>query len=287
MSRDVCVKDIPELRDAIPSKEGLLNDLKKIPLGSFIAFKDEMLLPTWVSELSANLKTIHGYFAEVPTPDVKPMLWSYPQIMFGVWRQEEVEATNKEWNALKANEVLMQIQELILTANGVLNPKPSNNKSHVVENVEDVEDEEDAYDIDDEDTESQDDDVGAFYARDIERGDVVAILCTEGDDNIKLPNTNTHIWLCHVSKVKPWEKPAKVRRRTSDEGSPSTPYEVSGHLYQGSINNLVYGSFTTLIVADAGIIHIFDGKTIKDPRHLKLENNVIKEMCEYVSSWDD
>jgi hypothetical protein len=134
--------------------------------------------------------------------------------MFGVWRPEEVEATNKEWNALKANEVLMQIEELIHTANGVSNPKPSksnggtsSSKSRVVD-VEDVEDVEDIYDVDNEDIESQDDsddDVGAFYARDIERGDVVAILCTEGDDNIKLPNTNTFIWLCHVSKVKPWK----------------------------------------------------------------------------------
>ena len=78
-----------------------------------------------------------------------------------------------------------------------------------------------------------------------------------------------------------------MRRSTNDERSPSTPYEVSGHLYQGSIDNLVYGSFTTLIVADAAIIHIFDGKTINDPKHFNLEVEQVQEMCEYVSCWDN
>jgi hypothetical protein len=268
MSGNVCVSDIPELVDAIPkSKDDLFRDLKKIPLGSFITFKEEMLTPTMVSEVNANSSVIGRFFAAVQEPNNTPMLWSYPQVMFGVWRPEEVDAAKQEWNALKAKEVLMEIKDLIDKVDGApatTFPKSvtdSRKRKKVEKKVQEIKD-----------------DTGIYYVSDIEVGDVVAVVCPDQspqNDNIQLPNTNTYIWLCHVSSVEPYNK------------STNSPYVVQGHFYNGSIDALMYGEKQTIVVANAALITIFYSKLIEDPTHLKLEDDEIEGMCKYVRDWDD
>jgi hypothetical protein len=195
--------------------------------------------------------------------------------MFGVWRPEEVDATKQEWNALKAKEVLLEIKDLIDKVDGTPATKftESKKRKNVEKEVEEI--------ASKSENDDESDGEGIFRASSIQVGDVVAVLCAKQSsqyDNIQLPNTNTYIWLCHVSSVKPYEK---------STNSLSTPYVVRGHFYNGSIDTLLYGEKQTIVVADAAIISILYSKLIEDPKHLKLEDDEIDEMCEYVRAWDD
>jgi DNA mismatch repair ATPase MutL len=134
------------------------------------------------------------------------------------------------------------------------------------------------------------DDGAAFIASKIQEGDVVSIMCTSGSLDawsIKLPKTKAHIWLCHVSSVKPTKKSVKARRTSHDMSSATTPYEVIGHFYKGTIDNLVYDKKDKVFVVDTAIVNILYRKYIDDPKNLKLQKDEIKEMRVYVRkmSW--
>ena len=301
MSGELAVKNIPELARWIPSGvQGLLKDLHEIPLGSYITFKEEMLIPTMLSEFDANREVINRYFTPITPPSTIPMIWSYPQVMYGVWTDKEKEHAHKEYRSIQANELLLKMKELIDEAvgapsNGASSSKqqPPQTKTVVGEEVNTVvndEVENADEDTSDDESEDTDSDGSMWKASKIEVGDIVAILCLGNHVDkwsILVPDTNKHIWLCHVSSTRPKAKPKKVRRSSENETNPTTPYDVTGNLYMGELDNLRYynGKRQTIEVVDPAIAIILYKKSVHNPKQLELEEDEIDEICEFVKGW--
>lgn len=296
MCGGLAVKDIPELARWIPSTvDGLMEELKEIPLGCYITFKEEMLTPTMVSEFDANREVIHRYFAPITPPNTIPMIWSYPQVMYGVWTEKEKEQADKEYRSIQANELLLKMKELIDEAVGAPSngassskqlppPEPIELKKVTPEDV--MSDDEPGYTTSDEES----DDGSVWKASSIEVGDIVGILCLGSNVDkwsIPVPETNKYMWLCHVSSTRPKTKPAKNRRSSKNETNPFTPYVVTGNFYTGNLHNLHYDGRKrqTVEVIDAAITIILYKKFISNPKELKLEEDEIDEICEFVTEW--
>jgi hypothetical protein len=292
------VSNIPEFASVIPkTREHLLEELKKIPIGAFISFKEEMLSPTMSSEFDMNIEIIQRFFAHVPKPNKIPTIWSYPQVMYGVWTDRDGTEAQKEWNALKAKEVLTEIRNLIDEVEGAPLPRAQNTTpcEPLPNEVGDTTDDDDTSDGDSdvedvEDVENVEDDLTEWKASNIEAGDVIGILCVGSSKDkwsIPIPNSEKHIWLCHVSKATPKQKPKKIKRMSNIDTHATTPYMVTGNFYKGALDNLAYdgGKKQTVEVVDATITIIIYKKCIKDVKTLQLMQDEIDEICEYVNRW--
>lgn len=287
MSSELDVKDIPELSRWIPnSVEGLLENLQDIPLGCYITLKEEMLTPTMVSEFATNCEVINRYFAPITQPTTIPMIWSYPQVMYGVWTEKEKEKANKEYRAIQANELLLKMKELIDEAVGAptstSKPTLPPANTSVREEIKEM-DITNTSDISDDEMEFE----GIWKASKIEVGDIVAIVCIGSNVDkwsISIPNTNKHIWLCHVSSTRRKVKPKKIRKTSENETNHTTPYMITGNLYMGVLDNLSYDNRKrqTIEVIDPAIAIILYKKSVHDPKKLKLEEEEINEIFEFV-----
>lgn len=96
-------RDIPMLKE----------HLSQIPLGSHFEFKEELMSDKMRDDLQACLATIHTYFETVEKPDKVPVLWSYPQIIYGEWNQEFKEETLNRWNVVNNHELLLEIKNMV------------------------------------------------------------------------------------------------------------------------------------------------------------------------------
>jgi hypothetical protein len=112
------MEDISELIVRIPtSQEQFLQELKQIPFGSHVSFREKLLTTNIDNDLQKSLATIHPFFAEVEKPAKVPLIWSYPQIIFGEWNDDKG-AARRGWDAIKAQEFLTEIKNIVSVAQG-------------------------------------------------------------------------------------------------------------------------------------------------------------------------
>lgn len=109
----------PVLAQGVPKDiPSLLADLKKIPLGSHFDFGEGVLTLGQEKQLAHSRKTVHEFFATPEQPNVVPTIWSYAQVMYGEWNDDFKQEAVKAFDALKAEETLNQIRELMVASEG-------------------------------------------------------------------------------------------------------------------------------------------------------------------------
>lgn len=262
---DNSITNFAELQQKIPkNKEELLDELRKIPIGTYISLKEELLTPTMKSEMDFNIDILKSFFAPVSKPNKIPMIWSYPQIMYGIWRECDKEEAHKKWNDLKTTQLLMDIRQLIDNVQGNHTTSANATIGHQL--------------VDDDDDDMSEDE-GVFSASKIERGDIVVILCPDNQidySSIKLPKTEKYIWVCHVKSV--CLKKRKNKQPKLDFGPVRNSYSVRGNFYKGTINNLVYSSVDCVEIVDIDILNVLSAKHIINPKTFQFEKDEIDDI---------
>jgi hypothetical protein len=238
----------------------LLADLKMIPLGSFFQFKEGMLSDKQVKDLEVNINTIQGFFHKVNAPKLIPIIWSYAQVMYGVWNNDFKLKAVESFNAMQAQDVISKIKDMIELAEGkqkmpqktlqtlfkegtINQSQPKINKKRKAEQWD------------------------SWHMMKIEVGNVVAIICgEERGDTIKVPNTNHYILLCKVVSVK--------RLRYG---------EISAYLYSGNIEELSLNSELpqNLHFKETSIVSIYEDD---ESEEFNLTQENIDDMASFIRS---
>jgi hypothetical protein len=263
----------------IPSSiSELLTDLKSIPLGGYFEFKNGLLTCKQQRNIEVDTNTILGFFQKVKTPQLIPSIWSYAQIMYGVWHNEFKQKVVENFNAIQAQDVIMKIKNMLAAAQGVekVRGKTLQNmfKEGTVENEKiikkrrHVPQEKKTKRSKIEKVDLEIDDTNAWQMMNIEVGNVVAIVCTETNDNtsMKVPSTNHYIWLCKVMSV---EK--------LDNG------EITAYMYEGDLFNLSLNTKNTQVIEfkETSIVSIFEDDDNED---FNLTHDNVEEIASFIKT---
>jgi hypothetical protein len=269
-TEDKEIADISELIQRIPSsREMLFAELKEIPLGSFIDIKRELLSQDMHTQLSSNLKFIHEFFSEVQKPDVIPMIWSYPQLMYGIWTDNFKESTKQEWNQIKAQEVITEIKGLLFAVDGPIVEKRSkeevfnvttNNSKKVAPIVKRRKIKH---------TKNEKDIMQDKNVRNLKIGDVVIAVCEEDSCwSIKIPYSQKVVWVCYVNDIE----------QTIQENW----IKVTGVLYKGTLEKLLYSKkdVFSIDLNSECIVGIIKKEQVPFPDKLKFDKDDVESIVQ-------
>jgi hypothetical protein len=272
----------PQLRVSQSINE-ILADLKMIPLGSFFQFKEGMLSGKQQKDLDININTIQGFFHKVSVPKLIPIIWSYAQVMYGIWHNDFKQKTVENFNAMQAQDVIAKIKDMIELAEGKQKMPQKTlqtmfKEGTINQSQSEIKKKKATCKLDKKSkkrkVEQWDLEIGVFddenswHMMNIEVGNVVAIICGETCDNtsIKVPHTNHYIWLCKVVSIK--------RLKFG---------EISAYMYTGNLDELSLDSKLPqkLHFKETSIVSIFEDD---ESEEFNLSQENIDDMVSFIRS---
>jgi hypothetical protein len=252
------------------SKVDFMAEIKRIPFGEHFVFKDGLLNDYVNNKLTNTVNILKHLFAPADKKEKpKHVLWSYGQVMFGEWHDEEKGKAIQEFKDYKEQKMRVAMDHVVSMVElpfpkqnkrkaGSLATKETNKlakKPKHVEKMDTVETVESEQPM-------------AFYAKQIEKGDIVVIMCNTRDSwSIQVPNTSKSVWVCYVRELKVMTN--KVR--------------VVGNFYKGSIDELTFdhNSCETVYVRDSDIAHLLSGISKTEAQWFEFEDDELKQVINF------
>lgn len=248
------------------SKVDFMQEMKHIPFGNHFIFKDGLLSDSIQEKLNRSHQTLTKIFDKADTMGkAKQVIWSYGQIMFGEWHNDEKEKAVKEYKEYKEQKTRVAMEYVISntelpfpkgkkrkapdtkgeTKENTPNPAKSAKKDKPIEKPLDI---------------------IRFDATKIEEGDIIAIVCSSKDKwSIPVPNTTKHVWVCTVNEVKYMTRMVRV----------------VGQFYKGSIDEMVFDANSEQVVdvVDGCVANILSG--IQQTEWFQFEDDEIQQIIDF------
>lgn len=259
-SDDGRVSDSTTLMNRVPKdKVDFMAEMKRIPFGTHFLFKEGLLSNTVNANLDKTKLILSKIFGKVDTEGKpKQMIWSYGQVMFGEWHEEEKQGAIQEYKDYKEQKTRAAMDYVIAStelpfpkskkrkATHLVNTKVSSKPQNINKAAKKATDVSVHSTMANDLIDDNDEAVITFHASRIETGDIVAIVCRSRDRwSIQVPNTSKFVWVCHVQQVELMAR--KVR--------------ICGKFFKGTIDELVYDHNNQQVVdvRDDDVAHIFSG----------------------------
>lgn len=247
------------------SKIEFMAEMKQIPFGSHIMFKEGLLSVDVSEDLRANWRKLHNIFGVVDVTDKKKhVVWSFGQVMFGEWHDDEKAKAIQEYKEYKEQKTRVAM-EYVITSTELPFPKTKKRKNNQVSDENNRTHKQPKMTI----TTAQANipniqrKVDTFYAKRIEVGDIIAIVCSNHNRwSVSVPNTSKYVWVCSVEEVKVMKH--KVR--------------LVGKFFKGTIDELVFdhNSNEVIDVRDDDLAHVLSG--IDNIEWFQFEDDEIKQI---------
>lgn len=252
------------LMERVPkSKIDFMAEMKRIPFGTHIMFKDGLLSDSVNEKLNRTWMVLHKMFGKADIiGQTKHVVWSYGQVMFGEWHNDEKAKAIQEYKEYKEQKTRVAM-DYVIASTELPFPKTKKRKNHDVKPQTTIKVHKkpkantttsvpiipQCFDM--------------FSAKHIEVGDIIAIVCSSRDKwSIQVPNTSKFVWVCSVEDVKVMTH--KVR--------------VVGKFFKGTIDELVFdhNSNKVVNVCDDDLAHILTG--IQNVEWFQFEDDEIKQI---------
>lgn len=254
------------------SKVDFMAEMKRIPFGDHFVFKDGLLNDYVNGKLRNTVNGLKQLFAPADIKD-KPrhMLWSYGQVMFGEWHDEEKGKAIQEFKDYKEQKMRVAMEHVISSVEMPF-PKQTKRKANSLATKGEAVSHKKPKHVD---TMAVDGAVATknkqpmeFYAKQIEKGDIVVIMCSTRDRwSIHVPNTSKCVWVCYVRDLEMMTN--KVR--------------VVGNFYKGTIDELSFdhNSCETVYVRDDDIAHLLSGISKAEVQWFEFEDDEIQQVIDF------
>ncbi len=268
------------------SKVDFMAEMKRIPFGDHFVFKDGLLNDYMNNKL---INTVNGLKQLFATADIKDkpkhMLWSYGQVMFGEWHDEEKGKAIQEFKDYKEQKMRVAMDHVISSVEMPF-PKQTKRKANSLATKEETVSKKHANKLakkqkhvgENQSTMAINETVATknnkikqpmeFYATQIEKGDIVVIMCNTHDRwSIHVPNTSKCVWVCYVKDLEIMLN--KVR--------------VVGNFYKGTIDELSFdhNSYETVYVRDDDVAHLLSGISKTEVQWFELEDDEIQQVIDF------
>lgn len=202
----------------------------KLPLGMHIMIPKDMLRNEVVAKVyDDSKKHLESVFAKVKAPRIIPELWSFPQVMYGNWRN------------------LMGVQEKEFIPISCLKRK---REDHNTQETPEEQPCKAPKNLGEEEEEQE-----QCYCSDIEKGDHVVILCTDPKDAcaLKLPNVNQYVWIAKADKA--------MKRSGDFKGR---FYKNKNKSLVSTSDLTMRSTSETMKIVDDSVVHIFAADHLED-----------------------
>jgi hypothetical protein len=231
------------------NKKQLLEDFRKVPLGSEFIFMNELLPESteYIQHVENTKENLKSYFDSPNSTDEKIGLWSYPQIIYGEWNKDMFEDAMKVSDeAYKRQQNCVTLYETAAIQLGINPEKQTQKRVFNLSNDEKPVIPKKAR-INGQGTSKQINTNAQWWFDKIEKNDVVALKCdvirhfNNDSYNITVPRTTSEFIIMHVLHV-------DIPNMT-----------MKGRLYKGGVHGLVLDNekYTIKDVSHTSILWIW------------------------------